>query len=148
LSGRGNAADNGAERLKQLNHGVSRNLEPVMSITVAVVDDDPSMLKGVERLLKAHGFGTEVYASAEAFLDRPDQSNVNCLVLDINLGGMSGIELSRLLRASGSVLPIVFLTGVDDEARRATALSAGGTAYLNKPFPGNLLIEAIRKAAV
>ena len=119
-----------------------------MSITVAVVDDDPGMLKGVERLLKAHGFGTEVYASAEAFLDRPDQSNVNCLVLDINLGGMSGIELSRLLRASGSVLPIVFLTGVDDEARRATALSAGGTAYLNKPFPGNLLIEAIRKAAV
>ena len=137
----------GWSRAKQRNHGDSRNSEPVMSITVAVVDDDPSMLKGLERLLNAHGFGTEVYTSAEAFLDRPDQSKVDCLVLDVNLGGMSGIELMRVLRASGSVLPIVFLTGLDDEARRATALSAGCVAYLNKPFATNLLIEAIRKAA-
>ena len=117
-----------------------------MTITVAVVDDDPSMLKGVERLLNAHGFGTAVFTSAEDFLDRGDQGKVSCLVLDVNLGGMSGIELRRELQASGSALPVVFLTGVADEATRATALREGCVAFLHKPFPGNLLIEAIERA--
>jgi FixJ family two-component response regulator len=118
-----------------------------MTITVAVVDDDPNMLKGVERLLKVHGFGTAVFTSAEDFLDRGDQSKLHCLVLDINLGGMSGIELRRELRASGSSLPVVFLTGADDEATRAAALREGCIAFLRKPFPGNLLIEAVERAA-
>jgi len=117
-----------------------------MTITVAVVDDDPSMLKGVERLLNAHGFGTAVFTSAEDFLDRGDRCAVHCLVLDVNLGGMSGIELRRELQASGSALPVVFVTGVDDEATRATALREGCTAFLRKPFPANLLIEAIERA--
>jgi FixJ family two-component response regulator len=117
-----------------------------MTITVAVVDDDPSMLKGVERLLNAHGFGTAVFTSAEDFLDRGDQGKVSCLVLDINLGGMSGIELRRELRASGSSLPVVFLTGVDDDVTRATAVREGCVAFLCKPFSGNLLIEAVERA--
>jgi FixJ family two-component response regulator len=117
-----------------------------MAITVAVVDDDPSMLKGVERLLNAHGFGTAVFTSAEDFLDRGDQSKVSCLVLDVNLGGMSGIELRRELQASGSELPVIFVTGVADEAARAAALREGCIAFLHKPFPGNLLIEAIERA--
>ena len=117
-----------------------------MTITVAVVDDDPNMLKGVERLLNVHGFGTAVFTSAEDFLDRGDQSKLHCLVLDINLGGMSGIELRRELRASGSSLPVVFLTGVDDEVTRAAALREGCIAFLRKPFPGNLLIEAVERA--
>ena len=117
-----------------------------MTITVAVVDDDPSMLKGVERLLNAHGFGTAVFTSAEDFLDRGDQSKINCLVLDVHLGGMSGIELRRELQAAGSALPVVFVTGVDDEVTRATALREGCIAFLRKPFPGNLLIEAVERA--
>jgi FixJ family two-component response regulator len=117
-----------------------------MTITVAVVDDDPSMLKGVERLLNAHGFGTVVFTSAEDFLDRGDRRKVSCLVLDVNLGGMSGIELRRELEASGSVLPVVFVTGVDDDVTRATAQREGCVAFLRKPFPGNLLIEAIERA--
>ena len=117
-----------------------------MRITVAVVDDDPGMLKGVERLLNAHGFGTAVFTSAEDFLDRGHQCKLNCLVLDVNLGGMSGIELRRELQASGSPLPVVFLTGVDDPATRTAAARAGCVAFLCKPFAGNLLIEAIEKA--
>jgi FixJ family two-component response regulator len=117
-----------------------------MTITVAVVDDDPSMLKGLERLLNAHGFGTAVFPSAEEFLDRSDQSQISCLVLDVNLGGMSGFELRRELRASGSSLPVVFLTGVEDEGTRATAQREGCVAFLRKPFSGNLLIEAIGRA--
>jgi FixJ family two-component response regulator len=117
-----------------------------MTITVAVVDDDSSMLKGVERLLNAHGFGTAVFTSAEDFLGRGDQSTFSCLVLDVNLGGMSGIELRRELRASGSSLPVVFLTGIDDDVTRATAQREGCIAFLRKPFSGNLLIEAIERA--
>jgi FixJ family two-component response regulator len=117
-----------------------------MAITVAVVDDDPSTLRGVERLLNVHGFGTEVFTSAEDFLERADQSKIGCLILDINLGGMSGIELWRKLQASGSALPVVLVTGIDDEATRATALREGCVAFLRKPFPGNSLIEAIEKA--
>ena len=82
---------------------------------VAVVEDDPSMLKGVRRLLSAHGFVTEAYTSAEAFLERAAVSEAGCLVLDINLGGISGIELQRRLAAAGSRLPVIFMTAVDGE---------------------------------
>src|SRR5262245_4896177 len=78
--------------------------------TIAVVDDDPSMLKGLVRLLNAHGFGTQAFASAEAFLADSGAGSAACLVLDIHLGGISGIELRRRLTASGSRLPVIFIT--------------------------------------
>jgi len=114
---------------------------------VAVVDDDPSMLKGVERLLTAHGFDTEVFASAEAFLERIAKPEPTCLVLDIHLGGMSGIELRRRLAASGSRVPVIFMTAFDDEMTHKGATDAGCIALLQKPFPAHLLIGAIDKAA-
>jgi FixJ family two-component response regulator len=118
-----------------------------MVITVAVVDDDPGMLTAVERLLDVHGYGTAVFKSAEDFLSRGDQSKLACVVLDVNLTGMSGIELMRVMRASGSTLPIVFLTGDPDEDKRVITLREGGLAFLRKPFTGNMLIETIKKAA-
>ena len=113
---------------------------------VAVVEDDPSMLKGVRRLLNAHGFATEAYASAEAFLERAAASEAGCLVLDINLGGISGIELQRRLAAAGSRLPVIFMTAVDSEGVQREAIEAGCIAYLRKPFPARQLIDAIGKA--
>lgn len=82
---------------------------------VAVVDDDPSMLRATEDLLGAHGFATKVFASAEAFLDCGAATQVDCLLLDIHLGGMSGIELRRHLKVSNSGLPVIFMTALDDE---------------------------------
>jgi FixJ family two-component response regulator len=114
--------------------------------TIAVVDDDPSMLRGLVRLLAAHGFGTQSFASAEAFLDDAGATSAACLILDIHLGGMSGIELRRRLTASGSRLPVIFITAVDDEATRVEAMAAGCIAYLRKPFPSDQLIGAINKA--
>ena len=78
--------------------------------TVAVVEDDPSMRRSVERLLNAHGFATEGYASAEAFLGRTSGSQAVCVILDIHLDGMTGIELRRQLTVSGSALPVIFMT--------------------------------------
>jgi FixJ family two-component response regulator len=114
---------------------------------VAVIDDDPAMRKAIERLLDAKGFDVEAFASAEAFLAGAAASEATCLVLDIHLGGMSGIELRRRLAASGSGLPVVFITALDDEATRKEAMEAGCVAFLRKPFLSHLLIDAIEKAA-
>ena len=114
--------------------------------TIAVVDDDPSMLRGIVRLLGAHGFGTQAFASAEAFLADVGARAAACLVLDIHLSGISGIELRQRLTASGCRLPVIFITAVDDEATRAEAIGAGCIAYLRKPFPSNKLVGAIKEA--
>jgi FixJ family two-component response regulator len=113
---------------------------------VAVVDDDPSMLNAVESLLDAQGFATMVFASAEEFLDRGAATQVDCLLLDIHLGGVSGIELRRRLKDSGSMLPVIFMTALDDEAMRERAIKAGCVAFLRKPFQARQLIDAIKKA--
>ncbi|MFQ6162845.1 response regulator transcription factor [Sinorhizobium meliloti] len=114
--------------------------------TVAVVEDDPSMRRSVERLLKVSGFATEGHSSAEAFLSRANVSQIGCVVLDIHLGGMSGIELWHRLKASGINLSVIFITGVDDEALELEAVEAGCVAYLHKPFPADLLIGAVNRA--
>jgi FixJ family two-component response regulator len=113
---------------------------------VAVVEDDASMLKGLERLLSAHGIATEAYTSAEAFLKDAATSEAKCLVLDINLGGISGIELKRRLAAAGSWLPVIFMTAVDSEFVRNEATDVGCIAYLRKPFSARQLIDAIDSA--
>ena len=120
---------------------------PTLPKAIGVVDDDASMLKGIERLLGAYGFATKVFASAEAFLDRNAAADVDCLLVDIHLGGMSGIELRHQLTASGCKLPVIFMTAFDDEATRMQAQSAGCIAFLHKPFTANLLIGAIERVA-
>src|SRR6476646_1217607 len=113
---------------------------------VAVVDDDLSMLNAAESLLDAQGFATMVFASAEEFLDRGAATQVDCLLLDIHLGGLSGIELRQRLKDSGSMLPVIFMTALDDEAMRERAIKAGCVAFLRKPFQARQLIDAIKKA--
>jgi len=114
---------------------------------VVVVDDDTSMLKGLERLLNASGFDTELFSSAEAFLAGEPNRDTACLVVDIHLGGMSGIELRRRLAATGSVVPVIFMTAFDDESTHQAAIDAGCVACLQKPFTSRLLIGAIETAA-
>jgi FixJ family two-component response regulator len=113
---------------------------------VVLVDDDQSVLRGLERLLKASGFDTETFPSAEEFLARASPSEAACLVLDIHLGGMSGIELRRQLAASGIAVPVIFMTAFDDDATQQAALVAGGIACLRKPFSARSLIGAINEA--
>ena len=86
------------------------------------------------------------YDSAERFLERDASSTIACLVLDIHLGNMSGIQLRHWLTDSGSSLPVIFITAVDDDTLEAQALAAGCLAYLHKPFAAKLLLSAIAKA--
>lgn len=114
---------------------------------IIIVDDDASTLMSLSRLLMAYGFVTETFASAEALLAKNGICTATCLVLDIQLGGISGIELSRRLLSSGSTCPIIFMTAIDDDLIRQEAIEGGCIAYLRKPFGPNLLLEAIEKAA-
>jgi FixJ family two-component response regulator len=111
--------------------------------TIAVVDDNPSMLQGLNRLLSAHGFQVRTFASAEAFLEADVGCEADCLLLDIHLGGISGIDLQRQLIASGRELPVIMMTAIDNEITRQEAFDAGCFAYLKKPFLSKLLIDAI-----
>jgi FixJ family two-component response regulator len=111
--------------------------------TIAVVEDNPSMLQGLNRLLSAHGFRVQTFASAESFLDDIANCEAECLLLDIHLGGISGVDLKRRLASSGRNLPVIFMTAIDDEATRQQALDVGCVAYLKKPFLAKLLIDAI-----
>ena len=121
------------------------SLVPTKQKIVAVVDDDPSILKAIERLLSARGFQVETWLSAEAFLAGGASKYANCLLLDIHLGQMSGLELRRQLANSGCTAPIIFMTGNDDERTRQEALKAGCADFLHKPFPSHLLFAAIAK---
>jgi FixJ family two-component response regulator len=113
---------------------------------VFVVDDDPALQRSVQRLLKAHGFDAQIFDSAEAFCASANPDTGQCLVLDINLSGRSGIELSRQLTALGHSLPIIFITGNDTEYIRTAAIDTGCLAYLHKPFSAQSLMDAIARA--
>jgi len=112
---------------------------------VAIVDDDVSMRTSIERLLRANGYATSAFASAEEFLSSGAFDDVIGMVLDIHLDGMSGIELRRCLAAAGSSIPVVFITGHDDEKSHAEALAAGCVAYLRKPFEAARLMAALEQ---
>jgi FixJ family two-component response regulator len=116
--------------------------------TIAVIEDDPSMLQGLNRLLVAHGFRVAKFTSAESFLDDFARCEAKCLLVDIHLGGMSGIDLKRRLTSSGSDLPVIFMTAIDSDATRQEAFDAGCIAYLRKPFLAKLLIDAIKSVAL
>jgi FixJ family two-component response regulator len=113
---------------------------------VAIVDDDRGMQVSLSDLLGARGFKTSVFSSAEDWLERGASVRADCMLVDVYLGGISGIELQRRLRASGSTIPVILMTAHYDEATRSQALDAGCVSFLSKPFPTAQLIEAIDAA--
>lgn len=114
---------------------------------VAVIDDDPEMRSAMASLLSASGYCPETFDSAETFLTCASTSKATCLVVDIQLGDISGVELAHQLAAEGFSYPIIFMTGLDDEVIRNQAAAAGGVAFLRKPFPAKMLFDALEKAA-
>ena len=113
---------------------------------VFVVDDDASVRESLRRLMTSVGFTVEVFPSARAFLDarRPDAPG--CLVLDVRLPGLSGLDLQRQLAASNAELPIIFITGHGDIPMSVRAMKAGAVEFLTKPFREQELLDAIRNA--
>ena len=115
-------------------------------IYVAVVDDDESVCRSFARLLRTAGFQSITYASAEAFLEDTKRPRFDCLVLDVQLGGLSGLELSQRLAAVHDDTPVVFITAHDDPKVRTEAETSGCAGYFRKTDSGVLVLEAITRA--
>ena len=114
---------------------------------VLVVDDDAMMLKSVARLLRQLGYESVLFPSAEAFAKHSDFDGVICVLLDIDLGDVSGIEVRRHLKEANISVPVIYITGNDNPAVRMAALASGCIAYLTKPFAARSLLEPIEKAS-
>ncbi|MGH9335628.1 MAG: response regulator transcription factor, partial [Vicinamibacteria bacterium] len=113
---------------------------------VFVVDDDPSLRKGLSRLLSAAGLDVESFASARAFLDRNRDQGPACLVVDQRMPELSGLQLQKMLLEREDTVSVVFLTGHGDVAMSVEAMKAGAVDFLAKPVEGKVLLEAVRGA--
>lgn len=113
---------------------------------VFVVDDDASMRRSLDRLLRSLGYGVETFASARAFLDRPPMQGIACLVLDLRMPEVDGLDLQARLAARGDDLPVIFVTGHGDVPSSVRAMKAGAFDFLTKPFDESVLRAAIERA--
>ena len=115
---------------------------------ISIVDDDPLLREGLISLVRSAGFATQAFASAEEFLSLADHDNIACLILDVRLPGISGLELQSQLTAtvSNHRTPVVFMTARDDEATRQRALKGGAVDFLCKPVRREALLNAVHLA--
>ena len=114
---------------------------------VLVVDDDAMMLKSVARLLRQLGYESVLFPSAEAFANHSDFDRVICVLLDIDLGAVSGLELRHRLKQANISVPVIYITGNDNPTVRSAAHQSGCLAYLTKPFTAKSLMEPLHRAA-
>ena len=114
--------------------------------TIFVVDDDPSVRRGVERLLRAVGYRVETYASAEQFMERANLDGPGCIVLDVRMPGRGGLDVQHMLGERGDVLPIIFITGHGDVPTVVRAMKGGAVDFLLKPFDDEELLAAVNQA--
>jgi FixJ family two-component response regulator len=124
-----------------------QNVSLLPPLLVAIVDDDERLCRSLGRMLRAAGILSAAYPSAEAFLGDLDHPAFHCLVLDVHLGGLSGIELQQQLAAAGGRTPVVFITSHDEPGTREQAFATGCAAFLNKSTSGSDVVAAIRRAA-
>jgi FixJ family two-component response regulator len=113
------------------------------SPVVFIVDDDESVRRALERLMRSAGFDVRAFASAKEFLDQDCQDVPGCLILDVRMPGMNGLELQEKLRTGGSHIPIVFITAHYDASTREQAMKAGAVEFIQKPFNDEVLLKAV-----
>src|SRR3979411_3073128 len=113
---------------------------------VAILDDDDSVRSALQGLLKAVGLPAQAFASAEEFLNSGQQHQIACLIADIRMPGMSGLELQAQLNAKRCRIPIIFITAHGDEKMRMQALRAGAVEFMAKPFDDGALLDSVRAA--
>jgi FixJ family two-component response regulator len=113
---------------------------------IAVIDDDHSVRKALQRLLRSVNLDADAYGSGREFLDALGDARPDCLVLDLQMPEMNGLELQQYLAESGIRLPVVVITGHDEPGMRAQCMAAGASTYLRKPLDDKVLLEAISTA--
>jgi FixJ family two-component response regulator len=123
-----------------------KNIRPTTPALVAVVDDDESVRTAIGSLFRSMGFRTELFGDGERFLGSPKLREFSCLILDVQMPGMDGLELQLRLAAASHPIPIIFVTAYSDEKARARALRGGAVSFLAKPFSEDALLEAVQSA--
>jgi FixJ family two-component response regulator len=113
---------------------------------VAIVDDDRSVQSALKDLMESAGLEARCFGSAEEFLEPDERNQTGCLVADIRMPGMSGLELQAKLKAEGSRIPIIFITAHGDAKMKIQAMKAGALEFLSKPFDDEVLLEKVRGA--
>jgi FixJ family two-component response regulator len=113
---------------------------------ISIVDDDEAVRLALRSLVRSLGYISNVFASAEEFLESPHLSETSCLISDVQMPGMNGIELQCRLRTLDYGTPVIFVTAFPDERNRARALEAGAIGFLEKPFEGRAIIKLIETA--
>lgn len=126
---------------RRLNNDVATG-HPV----IGIVDDDRSVRTAVGRLVRSHGFAAEVFPSGEELLRSDHLTDFSCLIVDVAMPGLSGLELQDRLASDGCPLPIIFITALDDAHVQTQALAAGASGFLSKPFDDEELLAAILTA--
>jgi FixJ family two-component response regulator len=114
--------------------------------TIFIIDDDESVRRALSRLIRSVGLRAESCATAEEFLESDEQPAPACLILDVHLPGLSGLEFQTRLKAEGRCVPIVFITAYGDDATREQALQGGAIDFLPKPFEERALLDAVARA--
>jgi FixJ family two-component response regulator len=128
------------------NHTANRLLVPPVLPTVFIVDDDPSVRESLESLVHYAGWQVETFASAEEFLVRPPSAVPNCLVLDVHLPDLNGLELQKRVSADRTDMPVIFITGDGDIPMSVKAMKAGAVEFLVKPLSQAILLSALQNA--
>jgi FixJ family two-component response regulator len=113
---------------------------------ISIVDDDESVREAIKGLMRSMGYRAEVFASAEDFLSSGHLNETACLILDVRMAGMSGLELQSKLTASNCRVPIIFISAHSNRRARARAIEAGAVAFLMKPFSDDALLNAIKSS--
>ena len=113
---------------------------------VAIVDDDQSVQLALKDLLESAGLSARCFGSAEEFLETDGRGEIACLVTDVSMPGMSGLELQAKLKAEGSRIPIIFITAHGDAKVKSRAMKAGAVVFLSKPFDDEVLLDNVRTA--
>jgi len=131
---------------RALSHKLGSAPMPPASPIVFVVDDDLSVRESLELLIQNEGWQAETFASAQEFLDRPRVTVSSCLILDVSLPGLNGLELQQRIASERTDMPIIFITGHGDIPMTVRAMKAGAVEFLTKPFSDEVLLNAIRQA--
>ena len=121
--------------------GATKNL-------ISVIDDDESIRRTTTLLIESFGFRAAAFASAESFLKSGQVHETTCLILDVRMPGMNGLELQSELAAAGYGIPVIFITAYDDKESRGRAMQAGAVAFLDKPFNDEQLLQTVRSALI
>ena len=113
---------------------------------ISIVDDDISVRESLRDLIESHGYGVATFESAEQFLDAACLPETSCLITDLQMPGLSGLDLQSRLIAEGHCIPVIFVTAFPEERFRRVAMNAGAVAFLSKPFDENILIDCLERA--